>query len=120
MDFRRRAADLLIGNAELRITLLTPADLRLRVGSPSGLLRTVLERKLDAAWTPVSSAVEGAAGQILEVGIPFTALAAEPGNQLAFFIALHLDGTELERYPSHRPLEVTVPTPDFDAYNWTA
>ena len=33
VDFRRRAADLLIGKAELRITLLTPADLRLRVGS---------------------------------------------------------------------------------------
>jgi len=56
----------------------------------------------------------------LEVGIPFAALRAEPGAHVAFFVALHLDGTELERYPSHRPLEVTVPTADFDAYNWTA
>ncbi len=120
VDFRRRAADLLVGKAEVRINLLAPADLRLRVASHAGSLRSVLERKVDGSWASIPAAVDGAAGQILEVGIPFTALTAEPGAHVAFFVALHLDGTELERYPSHRPLEVIVPTADFDAYNWTA
>jgi alpha-amylase/alpha-mannosidase (GH57 family) len=123
VDFRRRAGDLLVGKAEVRLTFITPADLRVRVSAAAGSLRPTLERRQDGTWNPVELSgpvLEAAAQQIFEAAIPFSVLGVTSGASVSFFVSLHLDGTELERYPSHRPLELNVPTSDFDAQNWTA
>jgi hypothetical protein len=123
VDFRRRAGDLLVGKAELRLTFIAPADLRVRVSSAAGTLRPTLERRQDGVWQLVmlsGPALEVAAQQIFEAAVPFSVLGVTSGAPVSFFVSLHLNGTELERYPSHRPLELMVPTPDFDAQNWTA
>jgi alpha-amylase/alpha-mannosidase (GH57 family) len=123
VDFRRRAGDLLVGKAELRLTFITPADLRIRMPAMAGGLRPTLERRQDGSWNPVllsGPALEAVAQQIFEAAVPFSVLGVTSGAPVSFFVSIHLNGTELERYPSHRPLELQVPTPDFDAQNWTA
>jgi hypothetical protein len=60
------------------------------------------------------------AREILEISIPFAVLGAGPGTRLGCFLSLHLNGAELERYPGHQPLTIVVPSPEFEAYNWTA
>ena len=77
----------------------------------------------DAAgvWMRVSApGLLAEAGQILEIAIPFALLGGGPGTRLGCFLSLHLNGAELERYPGHQPLEIVVPSPEFEAYNWTA
>jgi alpha-amylase/alpha-mannosidase (GH57 family) len=124
VDFRRPAADLLVGSAEVQLTFLSPADTRVRLTpGRARQVTAVLERRAAGTeeWVPCArSGVRAAAHQVLEVAVPFAALEQSPGSILSLFLAVHLGGTELERYPAHRPLEVTVPTVDFEAYNWTA
>ena len=60
-----------------------------------------------------------AAGTLLELAIPFSALGREP--ELSFFVALHdAAGVELERHPGGRPIEVVVGDAGFEAKNWSA
>ena len=121
VDFRRHAGDLLVGPAELRLTFLVPGDLRLRVQGDGGRAAAVLERRTGAEWAPrAHDGVRAEARQILEVEVPFAALGVAAGQALGFFVSLHLSGAELERYPSHRTLDLTVPPADFEAFNWTA
>ena len=120
LDFARRAADLLAG-VHVRLTFLTPADLRLRIHGDGARVEAVLEEHRDGAWQPRSAnGVDATARDILELVVPFEVLATPPGGALEFFVSVHRDGTELERYPAHRPLELKVPAEDFEAFNWTA
>ena len=122
VDFRRRAGDLLVDTAEVCVSFISPADVRVRVMAAGGRTAAVMEAR-DAAgvWARVPAAgLLAEAGQILEVAIPFASLGVGPGTRLACFLSVHLDGIELERYPGHQPLEIVVPSPEFEAYNWTA
>jgi alpha-amylase/alpha-mannosidase (GH57 family) len=122
VDFRRRASDLLVGPAEVRLTFLAPGDLRVRVRGDGGRAGAVLEgREPGGDWSRRGSdGTRAEAHQILEVAVPFAALGVAAGQVLGFFVSLHISGAELERYPSHRTLDITVPTADYEAYNWTA
>jgi hypothetical protein len=122
VDFRRRAGDLLVGTAEVRITFRTPSNLRVRVSSASGRIVAVMEsRGPDGPWAPTPAPELMAEGRhILELAVPFAALGVGPGMRLGCFLSLHLNGIELERYPGHQPLEIVVPSPEFEVYNWTA
>jgi alpha-amylase/alpha-mannosidase (GH57 family) len=122
VDFRRRAADLLVGSAEVRLAFISPPDLRVRVSAVDGRLTGRLEAR-DAAggWRAVAAAgLRAEARQILELAVPFAVLGASAGVRLGCFLSLHLNDVELERYPGHQPLEIVVPSPEFEAYNWTA
>jgi len=120
VDFSRRAGDLLVGTGECRVSFMNPADVRVRICQDAGLAGAVLEHRHGAAWQPVPAAVEAVAREVLEIAVPFSDLGLKAGDPVSFFVSLHLNGHELERYPSYRPVELTVPSPEFEAYNWTA
>jgi hypothetical protein len=78
-------------------------------------------RGQDGPWAPTPAPELMAEGRhILELAVPFAALGVGPGMRLGCFLSLHLNGIELERYPGHQPLEIVVPSPEFEVYNWTA
>ena len=119
-DFHRPAGDLLHA-AEVLVTFLAPANLRVRVGPEGSRITATLQRRASDGWEAVvGAAVDAAAHQILELAIPFAALGVGEGTKLALFVSLHRDALELERYPPHRPLDITVPALDYEARNWTA
>lgn len=122
VDFRRIAANFLVGTAEVRLTFITPADTRVRLTSGHARqVTTTLEGREDGGWVArPTSGIRAAVHQVLEVGVPFAVLGVTPTSPVTFFVSLHLAGAELERYPSHHPLELTAPTPDFEAINWKA
>jgi alpha-amylase/alpha-mannosidase (GH57 family) len=120
LDFRRRAGDILHA-AEVRVTFLTPPDFCVRVGPTDSRIAASLQRRGADGWEAVTDApVEAAAHHILELSVPFAALGAHEGTRLELFVSVHRDGLELERYPPHRPLEIRVPSHDYEARNWTA
>jgi alpha-amylase/alpha-mannosidase (GH57 family) len=124
IDFSRTATDLLVGAAAVQLTFIAPADTRVRLSGGKGRQPSaVLERRQPASadWVVVADAgVRAAAQRVLEVAVPFSALQATTDSVVSFFLSIHAGSAELERYPAHRPLEVVVPTPDFEALNWTA
>ena len=66
---------------------------------------------------PGSSAVS--AGTLLEVALPLKDLAGL--TTMSFFVSIfNAADKEVERHPSHRPIEVTAPDARFEALNWMA
>jgi alpha-amylase/alpha-mannosidase (GH57 family) len=121
VDFSRRAGDLLVGTAAVRLSFMHPADLRVTVRHGGLQAVASLERRAGGEWVEVpGSELAASARQVLEIGVPFRALGVASGEPISFFVSLHMNGGELERYPAHHPLELTVPSRDFEAQNWSA
>jgi len=115
-------APVTIAKGRFVVSFMSPPDVRVRVFSADGRLGAVMEqRAASGGWAPVPTHGLVAEGrEILEVAIPFAALGVGPASRLGCFLSLHLNGVELERYPGHQALEIVVPSPEFEAYNWTA
>ncbi len=54
----------------------------------------------------------------VEMGLPFSAVAAKPGNRLRLTLHVLRNKVELDRYPSSGELEVVVPDATFEALHW--
>lgn len=59
-------------------------------------------------------------GGILELGVPFSALALTPGDSLRAAARLFQDHICLARYPASGEIRFTVPDADFELGRWTA
>lgn len=57
-------------------------------------------------------------GRIIELGVPFSYLAAKPGQKIEFIIVIYKDGQELERWPRGGGITVTVPTESYEEEQW--
>ncbi len=55
---------------------------------------------------------------IFEIGIPFADLKAKKEDEIHLFISISKDNEEMERCPWRGHLNITVPTPDFEALMW--
>ena len=105
-DFERAGID------ELQIRFVEPEGLELSIadfGKPS----------LSVAVTDEdTSAGEAAIGQIFELGIPLSALNAQAGSVLKFFVEVFSKGQSHDRVPRETTIELTVPPPDFEQFMW--
>ena len=61
-----------------------------------------------------------AIGQLVELQVPFQCLGVTKEATVAFIVAVHRRGAEVEHYPRHQPIEIQVPDERFPARNWTA
>jgi hypothetical protein len=120
VDFNRRASDVLADKGTVDVTFLSPPDVRLSVRRPgAGEVRAVVERRLGPdRWEALPAEAAAAAGSVLEIAVDWQGLGVAAGGMLSCFVAICQDGQEVERHPSHLPLEVTVPGPDFRARHW--
>ncbi|MDD4179634.1 MAG: glycoside hydrolase family 57 protein [Candidatus Margulisbacteria bacterium] len=57
-------------------------------------------------------------GRIIELGIPFSYLDAQPGQRVEFYIVVNKDGQEVERWPRNGGITVTVPTETYEEEQW--
>ncbi len=115
---------------EFSLNFLNPDGVRVSVragasaGTTAEVAAVVWERRAGTAeWSRRPGAgVVAAAGTILELGVPLTVLGALDGGQAVSFFVTVVDarGSERARYPSHRPIETSVPDGRFEAINWTA
>ncbi|MBC7822191.1 MAG: alpha-amylase/alpha-mannosidase, partial [Planctomycetaceae bacterium] len=105
-DFQRAEID------ELRIRFVEPEGLELTVGGLSDKSLTVTLNADSLAGG------EAALGPIFELGVTLTALGAEPGSVLKFFVEVFSHGQSTDRAPRETTLELTVPPPDFEQIMW--
>jgi alpha-amylase/alpha-mannosidase (GH57 family) len=121
VDATQSMADLLAGGLTVSLNIYKPAGHRIMVSGGDGQVAAELRTRHDGSWAPQPcEGLAAAAGSILEVAVPFGGLGLSTGETLAFFVGLNGPGGELEHHPRHRPIEVTVPDPQFGSVSWTA
>jgi alpha-amylase/alpha-mannosidase (GH57 family) len=104
------------------VTFTVPADRRLVIfADAKGPATQLQQRSATGSWAVLASASPRiAAGDIVEVSVPFADLELQARNPFAFFVSIQKSGAELERHPQHRPVESHVPEPFFEKLNWKA
>jgi hypothetical protein len=104
------------------VSFTAPADHRLVItGTSRGSIAELQRKAADGGWTPIRDAAPmAAAGEILEVSVPFADLGLQPNMSFAFFVTIHNRTIELERHPAHRPVSTSVPEATFEGVNWKA
>jgi alpha-amylase/alpha-mannosidase (GH57 family) len=126
LDGSRFMHELLADRLQFTLAFLDPDRLRviIKAGEVGGTHILVLERpERGGEWAPRPvDGVRAVGGSILEIRVPLEVMGAvEGGRPVSFFVAVHdARGVELERHPSHRPIETSVPDARFEAQNWTA
>ena len=121
LDLAGPAGQKLAEGTRCSVNFTTPADWRLVLfGTSRGPVAEVHHRT-DGTWTAVSGASpKVAAADVIEAAVPFADLGLRPNNPFAFFVSIQNGGLELERHPTHRPVESFVPEPAFERLNWKA
>ncbi len=133
IEGERLMRDLVEPGVDIRIRFLQPAGIQVVVqaepvagtdrATQSSRVRVRLDgRRPDGvAWQPrVCDGVEAAAGEILEVQIPFRCLQVAQRGRVAFLVAVTRGGVDVEHHPRHGPIEFDVPDAAFPARSWTA
>jgi hypothetical protein len=129
VDATRSIVDLLADGHEISLKFLHPEGVRFSVQQILGRLtgrfwdRRVVSTAgvTQAQWAergPGKAAI--AAGTVLEVALPLADIPVGTGDLVSFFVAVYHDGVEVERHPTHRPIELTPPDALFEARNWRA
>jgi alpha-amylase/alpha-mannosidase (GH57 family) len=125
IDAARRLVDLLAEGYEFSLKFLQPDGVRFSVRQTLGRMTGLFwdRRVTDPGPLWVERGPGGAsvaAGAVLEVGVALNDLGVGVGDSVAFFVAIYdRDSNELERHPAHRPITVEVPSPTFEALNWS-
>ena len=115
VDGTQRVVDLLAGGRVLSLSFATPAGVRFSVRQSLGRLTGTFADDRDPGGAVV------AAGSVLEVALPLADLGLAEGQPVGFFIAVtDASGTEIERHPEHRPIELVTPDAMFEARYWRA
>ena len=124
VDAATPVGDILADGGEVSLKFFTPPGVRLSVRQSLGRLTGTLWDRQEAEPYWVARGPGGvtmAAGTVLEVALPFEDLGLGAGQPVAFFVALYDEhGTELERHPAQRPIELVTPDALFAARHWRA
>jgi alpha-amylase/alpha-mannosidase (GH57 family) len=56
--------------------------------------------------------------KVIELAVPFKELHLQAGQEFRISVTVTHNGLEIERYPRHHPLVLTVPDRDFEARMW--
>jgi alpha-amylase/alpha-mannosidase (GH57 family) len=121
LDGRRPLGPQFAEGMAFRLTFIEPAGAALVVRSVGAGIVVLWERRAGSrAWTEPATSVRLAAETIVELGIPGHEIDVQPGGSTSFFVGVYdRSGSEVERHPPHRPIEVLMPDASFHARNWT-
>ncbi|MFA4843370.1 MAG: glycoside hydrolase family 57 protein [Candidatus Margulisiibacteriota bacterium] len=72
----------------------------------------------DHTWLEERELASFGVGRIIELGVPFTALEAKPGDRLEFTVVVYKEGQEVERWPKGGGISVAVPTETYEEEQW--
>jgi|SoiMethySBSTD1v2_1073268.scaffolds.fasta_scaffold01494_15 alpha-amylase/alpha-mannosidase (GH57 family) len=122
VDATMSGRELLRRGFELSVRFVKPAAWRLGLQGRDGSFTAMLQQKGESGdWQQVFGAgVRAAVRAVVELQIPFAAIGAKVGEQVALFVTLVRDSTEIERHPRHHAIEFEVPDGRFPARAWTA
>ena len=103
----------------LRVVGGASATLELPLGK-GGALTGTLTPVGGAPTTFDPAAARSAFGDVIELGLPFQALAASPRQDIEVWFQLAFAGVASARFPTDGYLTVHVPDANFEAEHWSA
>ena len=114
--------EVLNGDQQLSLNFLKPEGCRIVITGSGGTVGAQMVDRPRAGAAPSRNCpdIRVAAGQLLELQVPFQCLGAGRESTLAFIVAVNRQGAEVEHHPRHQAIEVQVPDDQFPARNWTA
>ena len=112
----------MLAGFDVALKFLHPAGMTLTVGADPGSVRLGGPDPDSGGRVSIRdcSGIHGVAGRVLELQIPFACLGVVSREPVTFFVGLNRAGSEVERHPLHRPIELEVPDRHFASKNWTA
>jgi hypothetical protein len=104
------------------VNFTIPADRKLiLVAEGDHYAAFLVQRTRDGALEDfLETSARVAAGEILELAIPFANLGLSLQDPFAFFVSVQSRSGEIERHPVFRPVEGRVPEPNFERLLWKA
>jgi len=124
LDVAERAADVLAEGYSFALTFLEPEGIRVAFSGGDGSVRATVAVRNGGpdGWTEQPFHGQVVADTILEAAVPLADLPGAANGPAVSFVVTTNDpaGAEIERQPAARPVRVDLPTPDFEARNWTA
>ena len=110
--------DQLAGVDSLKVHFVQPQGFELVVSQPAG--KQPLARLYRNRLPVAEAGVEVAADLILELAIPFQALAVRTDQPVQFWLELLRAERSVERLPQQGVIETIVPSPDYELIMWQA
>jgi alpha-amylase/alpha-mannosidase (GH57 family) len=122
LDFTRPAAHMLREGIRCTVNFTTPADRRvILVAEGEQYAAFLVQRTPGGALEDfLQTSARVAAGEILELAVPFADLGLSPQDPFAFFVSVQSRSGQIERHPAFRPVEGRVPEANFERLLWKA
>jgi hypothetical protein len=122
IDPVKRAVEMLSDGSSVVVNFLRPSGVRVVCAASS--LRSgqaPLWSRDGSEWRRASATCRVAVGSIIELEVPLQLIGGTAQTDVSFYITIHdPSDNEIERHPSGRPIELTVPDERFEARNWSA
>lgn len=99
------------------INILKPKEYRIRINRKPQI-NAELYKKEATIWKKITTFVEIAIKDIIEIKIPFSFIEAQEKEEIFLNILIYQNSEEIERCPQRGNISITVPTPDFEAMMW--
>lgn len=110
-----------LAEAALEIQILTPSlthKLSVALASPDLETFTLSSAEPDGPFSEAGRYGTICRRKVIELAVPFKALHLQAGQEFGLNLIVTQQGLEIERYPRHHPLALTVPDQHFDAMMW--
>ncbi len=107
--------------AALDLQILTDTashKLRFTLAAPGPDTFTLSSARPDRPFTEVGRYGSICRNKVIELAVPFKELQLRAGQEFRMSLVVTQNGLEIERYPRHHPLVLTVPDRDFEAMMW--
>ncbi|MDD3625730.1 MAG: glycoside hydrolase family 57 protein [bacterium] len=122
IDTRESLKNIKLNNCRIEIVFINPDDFKIKMecrnieGVP---FEYRLFKKEEDQYLEKSVMNDSASAKdIIEMKIPLAEIGALPGHSLSFFILLWDDGNLIERAPEQGPINLLVPSEDFEKKHW--
>ncbi|MDA8099427.1 MAG: glycoside hydrolase family 57 protein [Nitrospiraceae bacterium] len=120
IDPSQSLADDKVADLAFYLNFLAPKglDIEIRINPREHRVTASLWRGENSERTVVAPINTIAAGEIIELAVPFELLAVKPNDEVNFFLTVERKGSEVEKWPYRGFIQVKVPTDDFEAMMW--
>jgi len=108
-------------DAALDVHILTDSfshKLRLTLTPPGPDTFTLLSAQPDQPFAETGCYGSIQRRKVIELAVPFKELHLQAGQEFRMSLVVTHNGLEIERYPRHHPIVLTVPDRDFEARMW--
>lgn len=80
----------------------------------------IYEQKVDGGWAEIKRQSQASLNKILELAVNFKDIKAQSGEKLKILSSIERAGLIIERCPEYGPIQIVVPSEDYESQFWTA